>query len=337
MEPTERVKRFIEAYEAAYDGLPESLDLTVWARLVPALEEAHFVPGMSSGLDTQLGSPCLHSLDDETILGFSQHEDRVVVETSTSGPFFAYVLEPVEGDWRILRIDAFLDAEGTLFLDADAETRLLSSPEGGWVEAQEDDEPHRWFSGQGLAHVLEEGNPHPQSSEVTVCTLGSLHLSTGALVLGDFAYGASALRALQTSVPVGQWPVEVAIAFGRHAAVRIRFQEGEHARYCEGTLDDGGFVLGIDAGLVMLDASALVGLTAREKAKAFDAYTSAEPPCGHWVSFANAHDGVVVDSGWGEGGYPVYVSMNAEGELLSIYVDFMLGWPPGVEPRPDPS
>ena len=332
--PTERVLSFVADYDAAYHALPHALDLAAWQLAVPGLEAAHFAHLGTSDLGAALGKPCLHAAVEETVVAEEQRDGQVIVETTTPTRFYEYVLELTGDGWRIVRIDEFLDPAGVPVLSPDDEARLVAAADSPLELASGEDQPHLWFDNEGLAKAIEQGHPQPLTSPVEIRHLGTFAAASGTLLVGDLGYGASTLRALTRQVPSGEYAVDVAIAFERNAALRVILREGVHVGYREGALDDGGFVIGVDAGdVAVLDASALVGLTTRVMERAFDAFARDEDrPTSAFVSFARPHDGIVLDSGWGDGGYPVYWSVDADGEILALYIDFMLGWPPGVEP-----
>jgi hypothetical protein len=60
-------------------------------------------------------------------------------------------------------------------------------------------------------------------------------------------------------------------------------------------------------------------------ARTFDIYTQAsQRPRSLMLSLVGTNDTVIADSGWGDGGYPVYWGVDENGKPVVLLVDFRL-------------
>jgi hypothetical protein len=232
--------------------------------------------------------------------------------------------EASAGDWRIVRLRQFLDPPDAPFLDAEEKARFenptihplqkLSAEEAG-VDGNELFSP-------GKSVELDD-----DLSSIEVRSVGMLDVTTGILVVGDLGYDPGVLSPVGQRVPPGSYPAEVAVAFGRNAALRVRFSDRKVAKWHPADMnDDGGHVVGVDAGNVaVMDLAAIMTLNARDKERAFDIYERAcQRPRSQMLSLIGTNDTVIADSGWGDGTYPVYWGVDGDGKPAVLVVDFQL-------------
>ena len=88
----------------------------------------------------------------------------------------------------------------------------------------------------------------------------------------------------------------------------------------------GGHVVGVDAGNVAIsDVSALLVLTARDKERAFEKFVeSGQKPFARMLSLVNPDDVAISETGYGDGGYPVYWGVDSAGKPAVLLVDYLV-------------
>ncbi len=331
MTPAERVTAFIAAYHQAWSRIGMS-DFDAWRGEVAELEREHFAAGAQSDLAQSMSRPCPHAVGVEEITGEragGSSAEHVIETEAGAHRYFEYDLVREGDDWRIARLHEFLDPVGAPFVEHP--DRLEgAAPDAPLEEVDHEVASDRWFRSAGPVRIEREDGE--ETSGITVRPVGALAVRSGRLVVGDLGYDEHMLFPLARTVPPGNYPVEVAVVFERHAVLRVQLGDGTApvARYAPASTLEGGFVLPVDAGnLAVLDATVLAGLAARDKERAFSAYASlAERPAVHWLDFGHPHGGVVVDSGWGDGAYPVYWGLDHDDRVLALYLDFRLAEPP---------
>lgn len=331
LQPEERVNAFIAAFHRAHSQLMAekgNTDFERWTTLVNALDEAHFLDHGGRELAGVIDGESPHTLEREPIVSVTRADDRVFVETRVEDKylptFYEYELrEANAGDWRIVRLREFRDPPDALFMTAKEKPRFdnptihplrqLSAEEAAV------DGDKLFTSGRSVK--LDD-----KVSSIKVCTVGTLSVTTGVLVVGDLGYGPYTLSPVGQRVPPGKYTVEVAVAFERNAALRIRFSEEKVAAWHPADMGDGGHGVGVDAGNVaIMDLAAIITLNARDKERAFDIYArEAQPPNARMMSLVGTNDAVIADSGWGDGRYPVYWGVDANGKAVVLLVDFLL-------------
>jgi hypothetical protein len=332
MQPEDRVKAFIADFHRSHTELKKHPDdhqqFDRWDVLVAALDEAHFIDEGGRELANSIGGSPDHTLEREPIVSTRRAGDRVFVETCIDEgltTYYEYELREVgAGDWRIVQLREFLDEADELFLSEDDQAEF-GNPKLRPLRPLPPEEAG--FDGTELFRAGRSVKLEKKKDSIEVRAVGTLNVSTGTLVVGDLAYDASTLGPVGQRVPPGNYPAEVATAFGRNAALRVRFSEQQVVKWHPADLGaDRGHVIGVDAGNAgILDVSALQTLNARDKQRKFDAYTyAAGRPRSLMLSLVGTNDAVVVDSGWGDGGYPVYWGIDASGKPAVLLVDFRL-------------
>lgn len=73
-----------------------------------------------------------------------------------------------------------------------------------------------------------------------------------------------------------------------------------------------------------MDFVAYAAMTRRVKAAAFQRFSAAERLAAIEVPLGGADVGIAVDSGNGDGSYPVYWGVDAEGRVAQLVVGFMV-------------
>ena len=144
--------------------------------------------------------------------------------------------------------------------------------------------------------------------------------------MGDLGYDPGVLSPVGQRVPVGRYPAEVAIAFERNAALRVRFSDREAVAWHPADMGDGGHGVGVDAGNVaVMDIAAILTLNARDKERAFESYARADRrPNSRMLTLVQPNDSAIADSGWGDGRYPAYWGVDADQRPVVLVVDFLL-------------
>jgi len=169
------------------------------------------------------------------------------------------------------------------------------------------------------------------------------------LTVVDFGYDATMLEPLERRVTPGSYAVDVAIAYDRCAAMRISLGPGEPVSWHPAVSPDGGHVAGVDAGnLAVLDLPAYAAASVRDKERAYDDFTlNPAQDSGLLLAFDGRPPiGAVSSSGWGDGAYPVYWGVDAQGRPVQLVVDYLvlsraleselvLPWADGPLPHPD--
>lgn len=332
MQPEERVKAFIADFHRSHTELKKHPDdheqFDRWDVLVAALDKAHFVDHGGLELARSIDGSSPHTLAGEPIVSTQRAGDRVLVETCVDealATYYEYELrEASAGDWRIVRLREFLDEADAPFVDQDEHDQFENPTIRPLNELSHEEAD---FDGTELFTAGRAVKLEKDKDSIEVRVVGTLSVTTGVLVVGDLAYGTSTLSAVGQRVPPGNYQAEVAVAFRRNAALRVRFSDQTVVKWHPADMgEDGGHVIGVDAGnAAIMDVSAIAKLNARDKERKFERYTyAAERPRSLMLSLAAANDTVVVDSGWGDGRYPVYWGVDAHGKPAVLLVDFRL-------------
>lgn len=164
-----------------------------------------------------------------------------------------------------------------------------------------------------------------ETTTAEVSSVGTLVTSSGVLSVLDFGYDNDDARPLARSVAPGAYPVDRVTGFGRNAAVRVRFSDHDPVAWHPAAIPGSGHVFGVDAGSAcIVDYVAYASMTKRAKAARYAQFVAAPRPAAVEVSLDAGDTGIVVDSGYGDGSYPVYWGVDADGEVAQLVVDFML-------------
>ncbi len=185
------------------------------------------------------------------------------------------------------------------------------------------------------------------SRSITVLHMGDVELTSGRIVASDPLVGPDRPAFVRT-VPPGNYPVTLYQAFGRVAAASLRFGPGKPVRWelaviagqdIKSLKADEFFGYPVDAGLgCYMDADTYALIQAREqqvraeKSSADinyyddvlaseikvndDKYVMHRPMTGKRGNVA------IFWSGWGDGFYPVFWGLDANGRPLVLFTDF---------------
>lgn len=335
MEPTERVNAFIAGYLRAHQQLAAEADpkrvmesFDRWKVLVTELDAEHAINQGCMELAGVMCDPCPHIPGQEEIVSVRHELDKVFVETCDKGTlphYYEYELWRAGSDWRIARIRNYLCAAGQPLLTDRVRPRFTDPAIIPLRELPQDD---AGVGGDSLFVPGRQVRLDDGESVIEVRPAGKLNVTSGRLVVGDLGYDADILGVLGQPVPPGEYPAEVSMAFGRVAALRVRFSGESVERWLpadHNCYDSPNYVVGVDAGNVaIMDLDAVLTVKSRDKERAFEAYAENAQQRYSMLSLAHSNDAVISDSGFGDGGYPVYWGVGEDGRPAVLVVEFML-------------
>lgn len=335
MEPTERVTLFIAGYQRAHQRLSAEADpkqvmdsFDRWTELVTELDAEHAINRGCMELASVMCDPCPHIPGQEAVVSVRHEQEKVFVETCDNARlphYYEYELWPVGSDWRIERIRSYLrPADAPLVTDR-VRPRFSDSAIIPLRELPEDDEG---VGGDALFVPGRQVRLDGDKSVIEVLPVGTLKVTSGRLVVGDLGYDADILGVLGQPVPPGEYAAEVSMAFGRIAALRVRFSGETVERWLpadHNCYDSPNYIVGVDAGNVaILDLDAVLAVKSRDKERAFEVYAENAKQRYSMLSLVRPNDAVISDSGFGDGGYPVYWGVDANARPVVLAVEFML-------------
>jgi hypothetical protein len=273
--------------------------------------------------------PPAHDPEVERVVGEVVTGETAMVETRTDNfglaTFYEYSLVRQEGGWRIADLLQSLDAANAPAVAAAERSELLA---GASADAPlEPLPPGVEPNGDALFAPGREVTRGETTTVIAARPIGALRLPSGILGVRDFGYDASDLSPLARSVPPGTYPVEVLVAFDCVAAVRVRLADGPAVAWHPASTVAGGHVVGVDGGSVAIfDARAFVELGARDKERLYRANVTrpTEQPLAHIFALGSDGDCAVTASGIGDGAYPCYWGVTADGRVTTLLVDFLV-------------
>jgi hypothetical protein len=335
MEPEARVKSFIADYLLAHQQLhAENFTDRVqdqfnrWNSLITNLDAEHGINRGCMALARVIHGDSPHVPEAEPIVSIREEQGKVYVETCVKDSldhYYEYELWQSNGDWRIGKIREFLDpADALLMTDRDRSrfTNPPTLPLRG-LPAEDSNANGDLIFASGRQVRLDD-----RTSSIEVRPVGPLCVTTGRLVVGDLGYDTRVLGVIGQSVPPGEYAADVAIAFNRVAALRVRFSNEAVDKWLPADHNSGkstSYVVGVDAGNVaIMDLAAIMTVKSRDKERAFETYAQNQTSRYSMLALVRANDGVISDSGWGDGGYPVYWGVDANRQPVVLVVDFML-------------
>jgi hypothetical protein len=301
-----------------------------WAAELAELVATHCTPGVRTGQEGALSSSPAHDPAAEQItdVEVSEHTATVRSVIQSAGNttyYYEYLLLRGDDDWRISRLSSFLVPPGTPLIDparaealmqrTSAQAALPDLP--GHLEL---DFPGLFTSGRMVAPF---GEPAP----LEVVHLGKLTCSSGVLTVLDLGFVDAHFVPLARRIPPGTYAVEVARVAGMTVGVRLLLSEAPAASWHPAEFTDGTHAVGVDAGNVaLLDVGSLVMCQAQRVEEMFKEHVGRllETPGTMFGLGGEVVDAVMVTSGYGDGAYPCYWGLAADGTLTSLVVDFQV-------------
>ena len=332
----DRVRQFMTEYEAQWriaspvfeDRERRSDAFTLWGDLMAQTERNHFTQAAAVGLAQSFGSPPEYAPDSSTLVGSELQGERAYVltrSTSFAHKHHEYTLELQGSEWRIAAITQHFGDPTQPFIDRAAVDERVEETS---AEAPFTEMPSEQAQLDEIRNFTERDVVRARDGETTraeVSAIGTLVTSTGVLSILDFGYDNDDARPLARSVPPGSYPVDRVTAFGRNAAVRVRFSDEVPVSWHPASLPGSGHVIGVDAGCAcVVDYVSYSAMTRREKAAAYDRFTAAPRPAALEVPLGGGDSGLAFDSGYGDGSYPAYWGVDAQGRTAQLVIDFML-------------
>ena len=143
------------------------------------------------------------------------------------------------------------------------------------------------------------------------------------LCLQDFFYlSTDEAKVLDLRVAAGRARVEVAIHEGDCAALRVLLTASPVVQWALAETN-GSHIVGVDSGSVgVADAATLLSLNEVSREAITDAYASDDRDAVIITSPRKTDFGVLCRSGWGDGGYPAFWGLDAQGRPAQLVVDF---------------
>lgn len=336
--PEERVQRFMVDYESRWriaapefesrDPADPRRPFAIWGDLMAETRRSHFTADSLLDLAGSFGRPAEYGPDAEAFVRADIDGDTAYVITRTTSvveSLHEYVMHREGQDWRIASIaDHYGDPTEPYVEQSTIDANLASSA----VAAPFSDLPTEQRALDELRNFTERDVVRPNDAETArteVSSVGTLVTRSGALAVIDFGYDNDDARPLARTVRPGSYPVERVVAFGRNAAVRVRFSDAEPVDWHPASLPDSGHVIGVDAGCVcIVDYVGYASMSRRHKAAADSAYMAEYRPAAMVFPLPSGDVGVVADSGYGDGSYPVFWGVDAQGEVVQLVVDFLV-------------
>lgn len=331
-----RVQQFMADYDAEWRRAAPAFDrdrrdpdvdpFELWRERMAETTRAHFIERAGTDLGSSFSNPPEYGPAAEQIVDADVEDGVAYVRTRSTSPLpriHEYVLHEQGGDWRIAGIEQYFGDPTQPFVSrADAEARLDEvSPTAAFGELPDAqarlDETHNFTE--------REVTVRGETTTAEVSSVGTLVTSSGVLSVLDFGYDNDDARPLARSVAPGAYPVDRVTGFGRNAAVRVRFSDHDPVAWHPAAIPGSGHVFGVDAGSAcIVDHVAYASMTKRAKAARYAQFVAAPRPAAVEVSLDAGDTGIVVDSGYGDGSYPAYWGVDADGEVSQLVVDFML-------------
>jgi len=337
-EPGARVTTFIADFhqEWARVGQPgdhvddkDLDDFDAWGAAMAGLVEAHFVAGSVTGSEGVMSDPPEHDPATEQVVDVQIDGDRATVRSVRQDGgmprYFEYRLQRTDGVWRIARVLRFLAPPGKPLVDPGRATRLLASATSDAPLAALDEGD--LLDIPSLFEQDREVQLWGESIRIDVRPLGTVSLPSGVVAVRDFGYGNYALEPLARRIEPGTYRAEVSTTGPRNAALRLLLSDEPAVQWRKAAIADGWGIVGVDAGNVAIhDLAELVASEAQHVDTLFeDQAAGLQSAPGVVFSIGGkVDDAVMVTSGYGDGAYPCYWGLAADGSLASLVVDFLV-------------
>lgn len=334
----ERVQKFMADFEAQWRIAAPAFEernpdeprraFELWRELMTQTTRRHFTDDAGVDLSGSFSRPSEYGPDVETFVRSEQVGDVVYVLTQTTSPlksFHEYEVREQAGEWRIAAIADHHGDPTEPFEDPGVMRDRVAecdpdAPFDEMPEAQAQLDERRMFTDRAVIRPRDG-----EAADARVSRIGALRTRSGVLSVVDFGYDNDDARPLARTVSPGTYAVERVTAFGRNAAVRVLLSDQEPVAWHPASIPGSGHVIGVDAGCVcIVDYPAYASVSRRAKAAAFDTLRAAEQPVALEVPVGAGDVGVVLDSGYGDGSYPVYWGVDAAGAPVQLVVDFLM-------------
>lgn len=334
----ERVQEFMAEFDAQWriaapvfeerDPNHPGKGFELWGSLMAETTRAHFVDTAAVNLGSSFSRPAEYGPDTLTLMRSEMVGDTVYVLTQSTSALQTmqeFAVREQAGQWRIAAIASHHGDPAEPYIDSSvaAERTVDCAPDAPFAEmppAEARLDERRMFTERTVVHPEDE-----ETSEARIERVGTLRTRSGVLSVVDFGYDNNSAWPLARTVPPGAYLVERVIGFGRNAAVRVLFSDAEPVAWHPASIPGSGHVIGVDAGCVcVVDYPAYAAMPRRTKASVFKEFAAGQRPVAVELPLGADDTGIAVDSGYGDGSYPVYWGTDAEGRVAQLVIDFMV-------------
>jgi hypothetical protein len=293
-------------------------DFAAWEQELARLVGDHFTPGARTGAEGALSGKPDHDPGAERIVHVEVKRATAVVKSvfpdNNLDNHFTYRLASTDDGWRISKVVHTFTVPDQRLISADEVERLVNQVDAGTAAPDVPADLAR-----GVASLF--AAPHD------VVDLGTLATS-GVLTVHDFGWVSSGFAPLRRRVPPGSYPVELSRdGDGTNVALRLRFSDRNPVTRVAAERVDQDNVISVDAGNVaVLDFLALASCGAAQVEETYqDQLEEILESPGTVFSLTGAEaEAVMVTSGYGDGAYPAYWGVAADGSLTDLVVDFLV-------------
>lgn len=301
-----------------------------WAAELAELAATHCTPGVRTGQEGALSSSSAHDPATEQITDIEVAEHTATVRSviqSAGNTTYYYEYQLLRGDdgWRISQISTFLDPPGKPLVDPARAQALLQS--ATFDAALADLPAHLELNVPGLFTAGRVVTPFGEPAPLEVLQLGEFTCPSGVLTVLDLGFVDAHFVPLARRITPGTYAIEVATVAGVTVAVRLLLSEAPAVSWRRAEFTDGTYNVGVDAGNVaVLDVGSLVECQAQRVESMFHEHVERLPgtPGTMFSLTGEATDAAMVTSGYGDGTYPCYWGLAADGTLTSLVVDFQV-------------
>lgn len=339
--PRDRVEAFIADYNDAWQRWRRSQESdrpastmasqAAWQVEEQQLLAGHFVepePGDLWGVGTRTMNIfwSVHTPTDERITTIEADGETARVRSVRAGVknpvYYAYRLSRSSDDWRITRLDESYDPPGTRLIAPDQAAGMLArvSPTSPLPDPRV------------TLPDLVKAVPDVQAMFAApndVVQLGTI-TTGGVLTIHDLALVDWELKPLTRTVPAGTYSVEVARdRRDVNLAVRLRLSAADPVEWRAAERLDVGAFAPVDCGNVaILDFAALASCEIEHANELYEQVIEMmmDGPGGtfHLGNPEDDPDAVIVESGIGDGCYPIYWGISEDGSVAALLVDFLV-------------
>nr|WP_202819688.1 DUF4241 domain-containing protein [Thaumasiovibrio occultus] len=336
-DPQHRVLWFIEHWYQQWQEMTdldveeegaEGFDFVRWRELIAEVDQMHFVAGEGCGSQNSFSSTAPFNPELETITECRESGTTAQVFTTLSeddcSKYHVYDLVLVdEKDWRIASVMTLFypPNDAVVAPEKHADILALSHIDAPLL-------PHDevlQLNENTLFHADREVQLNDLDPAMTVVSeIGKLHVTSGVLGILDFGYDIYDFEPLERRVKPGEYRVEAVTFHDWVAGIRVRLNDTDTAvRWFAASTPNGDGAYGVDAGnLAIVDVENLLTLTNAKKESLFSRWCQDYQP--QLLSMTMTNDAVITSTGTGDGTYPAFWGVNEAGEVVSLYIDFMI-------------